>query len=155
FEHRTPAALAAVASALRAEDGADVPVGPLAAWPIAAWLREQGAPLDGFAQSTVLGTPAGTTEARLRAGIGALLDRHDALRLRLSPGWALDIAPRGAVSAADCWRRVDVAGLDREALRTAVEAERAGDGGGFDLEAGVVLRAVWFDAGPGEPGHLL
>ncbi|MFF2408064.1 amino acid adenylation domain-containing protein [Streptomyces sp. NPDC058092] len=156
FEHRTAAALAAVASALRTEDDVDVAVGPLEVWPIAAWLRERAAPLDGFAQSTVLGTPAGTTREQLLTAIGALLDRHDALRLRLlRPQWTLEIAPRGAVSAADCWRRVDVRGLDREALRTAIDTERAGDGGGFDLAAGVVLRAVWFDAGPREPGHLL
>ncbi|WP_432041783.1 amino acid adenylation domain-containing protein [Streptomyces cadmiisoli] len=156
FEHRTAAALAAVASALRSEDDTDVPVGPLEAWPIAAWLRERAAPLDGFTQSTVLGTPAGTTEEQLLTAIGALLDRHDALRLRLlRPQWTLEIAPRGAVSAADCWRRVDVRELDREALRTAIDTERTADGGGFDLAAGVVLRAVWFDAGPREPGHLL
>ncbi|WP_162624807.1 non-ribosomal peptide synthetase [Streptomyces cadmiisoli] len=156
FEHRTAAALAAVASALRSEDDTDVPVGPLEAWPIAAWLRERAAPLDGFTQSTVLGTPAGTTEEQLLTAIGALLDRHDALRLRLlRPQWTLEIAPRGAVSAADCWRRVDVRELDREALRTAIDTERTIDGGGFDLAAGVVLRAVWFDAGPREPGHLL
>ncbi|WP_326696607.1 amino acid adenylation domain-containing protein [Streptomyces sp. NBC_01754] len=156
FEHRTAAALAAVASALRTEDDPDAAVGPLEVWPIAAWLRERAAPLDGFAQSTLLGTPAGTTREQLLTAIGALLDRHDALRLRLPlPRWTPEIAPRGAVSAADCWRHVDVRGLDRRALRTAIGTERAGDGGGFDLAAGVVLRAVWFDAGPSEPGHLL
>lgn len=156
FEHRTAAALAVVASAPRTEGEAEAPDGPLEIWPIAAWLRERAAPLDGFAQSTVLGTPAGTTGEQLLTAIGALLDRHEALRLRLlGPDWTLEIAPRGAVSPADCWRRVDARGLAPEALRTAIHTERAHDGGGFDLAAGVVLRAVWFDAGPREPGHLL
>ncbi|MFE3143890.1 amino acid adenylation domain-containing protein [Streptomyces scopuliridis] len=146
FQSRTVAALAAVAveadeARTRAPDDG---VGPVALTPIVHWLRERGGPVEGFHQSMVVRTPAGLTFERLTAGLGTLLDHHDALRLRLrrtGGDWELETMPRGAVDAAAVVTRVETAdGLRDEPLRP---------------DAGEMVRAVWFDAGPAEPGRLL
>jgi non-ribosomal peptide synthase protein (TIGR01720 family) len=61
----------------------------------------------------------------------------------------------GSVDAGRCLSRVDVVGrrgddLVQTALGTWDEAA-----GALDPDAGVVLRAVWLDAGPEQPGRLL
>ena len=50
------------------------------------WLKERGGPLGRFSQGMLLSVPAGLPEEHLRAAVGALLDHHDALRLRLDVG---------------------------------------------------------------------
>ncbi|MGW6461936.1 condensation domain-containing protein, partial [Streptomyces sp. NPDC055078] len=50
--------------------------------------------------------------------------------------------------------RVDAAGLGPDALRSAVAEHAHRARAALDPDAGVVVRAVWFDAGP-EPGRLL
>ena len=69
--------------------------------------------------------------------------------------WTLEITPRGSVQAADCLYRVDVAGLDGDAL-AAVEVEQAAIARTrLDPGAGRLVQALWFDAGAGRPGRLL
>ena len=51
--------------------------------------------------------------------------------------------------------RVDVTGLDAAALREAVAAESDAATDRLDPDAGTMLSAVWFDAGPQELGRLL
>ncbi|PVE12341.1 non-ribosomal peptide synthetase, partial [Streptomyces scopuliridis] len=146
FQSRTVAALAAVA--IEADEARtqapDDGVGPVALTPIVHWLRERGGPVEGFRQSMVVRTPAGLTWERLTAGLGTLLDHHDALRLRLrrtGGDWELETMPRGAVDAAEVVTRVETAdALRDEPLRP---------------DAGEMVRAVWFDAGPAESGRLL
>ncbi|MEV7085112.1 amino acid adenylation domain-containing protein [Streptomyces sp. NPDC093085] len=152
FQHRTVAALAALADEVRAGGGGhgsavEPPgygIGAVPLTPIAHWLRERGGPVDGFHQSMVVRTPAGLTWEELTAGVAVLLDHHDALRSRLDRSggeWSLEVLPRGAVDVAAVVTRVDSA----EALTAAP----------FRPDAGEMVRAVWFDAGPGEPGRLL
>ena len=89
------------------------------ATPIMRWLKERGGPLGRFSQSMLLRVPAGLSEEHLRAALQAVLDRHDALRLRLDArrrrDWRLEIAPPGAVAAGACLRRVDAGGVDEAA----------------------------------------
>ncbi|MFF9062343.1 amino acid adenylation domain-containing protein, partial [Streptomyces sp. NPDC014882] len=164
FTHRTPAALAAVAAVAATGPAAagpvrDEPVGPLDATPVVRWLAGRGGSMDRYHQSTLVQVPAGLRQEHLTAALGALLERHDALRTRAvatgDGGWTLEVAPAGPVGAREALRRVGVpdpaAGpspelLDEEA-GTAV-AELAP----YD---GVMLRAVWFDAGDQAPGRLL
>ncbi|KAA2254443.1 amino acid adenylation domain-containing protein [Solihabitans fulvus] len=158
FEHRTVAGLAAVAVgateavAAPADDG----VGVVALTPIVHWLRERGGPIDGFHQSMLLTVPADLGEERLVAAVQALLDHHDTLRLRLTRAggivWGLEVAPRGAVSAASCVTRVDAAGADLREL-AAAQAKQAQ--ALLSPERGAMLRVVWLDAGPDRPGRLL
>src|SRR4029077_16362590 len=103
FQHQTVEALAAaasvvaepVASALSEMDRARLAVGVLPATPIMRWLKERGGPLDRFSQSMLLRVPAGLSPQHLTAALQAVLDHHDALRLRLTVGqdaeWHLEV----------------------------------------------------------------
>ncbi|MDH6108904.1 amino acid adenylation domain-containing protein/non-ribosomal peptide synthase protein (TIGR01720 family) [Kitasatospora sp. MAP12-15] len=168
FEHGTPAALARVCRTEQAEPARerdpDAGIGPVPATPIVHHLRALGGPIDGYHQSVVLRSPAGLDEPTLHRAVQYLLDRHDALRLRLGPGqalgpvrdgdWQLSVAQRGEVSGKACVSRVDVEGsgaatadLVREArLRAARE---------LAPQDGALVRVVWLDRGPDLPGRLV
>jgi non-ribosomal peptide synthase protein (TIGR01720 family) len=115
--------------------------------------------LDGYNQSSMLECPPGVDEKDLAAAIQTLIDHHDTLRLRVTGGTdgrhGLEVLPRGAVSARERLTRVDIAGLDETAVAAAVS--QAGEAARRRLRPGDadVLQAVWFDAGPGQPGRLL
>ncbi|SBT41188.1 non-ribosomal peptide synthetase [Micromonospora narathiwatensis] len=182
FTHRTVAALAGVAGELgpaEAEDP-DAALGDVPLPPIVEWLRGRAGtahPVDGVAQSVVVRTPAGLRGADLAAGLQALLDHHDALRMTLhrdGAAWRLAVPPRGTVSAADCLRRVSAAptatvsggpeatvsatvsgGPDATRSDPAIGAARAEALAGLRPEDGRLLRAVWGDAGTDLPGWLV
>ncbi|MEW1601535.1 amino acid adenylation domain-containing protein, partial [Streptomyces sp. NPDC093808] len=156
FTHQTVAELARVGRreddrpAVRAEDDG---TGPVELTPIVHRLRERRGPVDAFHQSVLLQVPAGLGEERLTAAVQALLDHHDALRLRLTRTagglvWALEAGERGSVDAARCVRRVSLAGADVAQEARAAVARLA-------PESGVMVQAVWFDAGTEAPGRLL
>ncbi|MFE4261097.1 amino acid adenylation domain-containing protein [Streptomyces sp. NPDC056883] len=156
FELKTVEALAAAARSVDAAPDAvaDEPVGELKPTPVMEWLRGLGGPIDGFHQSMTVQVPAGLDEELLRDALQVLLDRHDALRtiLRRTPGrWTLEIPPKGAVRAADCLHRVDLAAEGDSWPGRHAEAARAR----LAPEDGRILQAVWFDAGPERPGRLL
>ena len=157
FQRKTPAGLAAVAEATGAAGpaGEESGVGELPLTPVMRWFDERGMLAGRYAQSVVVPVPAGLDGARLTAGLQAVLDRHDMLRGRLVDGPCLEVREAGAVAAGGCVRRVDAAGLDAGALRrTLAEAGRAALDR-LDPRAGEMVRAVWLDPGPGQPGHLL
>ena len=135
FQHQSVAALAAVAGVVEetASRQPDIATGALPATPIMRWLMERGGPIDRFNQAMLLRLPAGLREDDLVGALQAVLDHHDALRLRLmgaaSGGdLALEIAPVGRVDARACLRRVDVGGLGEDFA--AGLHHRAGAGGG-------------------------
>src|SRR6202008_2405630 len=70
-------------------------------------------------------------------------------------GWSFAVRPQGAVDAAACLRRVNVAGLDGAALRSVIAAEAVAAEGRLDPGAGHLVEAVWFDAGAERAGRLL
>ena len=183
FQHQTVEALAAAAgvvaepaaSALSEADRARLAVGVLPATPIMLWLQERGGPLDGFSQSMLLRVPAGLAQEHLTAALAAVLDHHDALRLRLtlvpqdrtSPDrdglsetasaaeWQLEVMPPGSVAASACLRRIDVAGIDDDAaLRGLIAAEAEAAERRLSPTSGTMVQAVWFDAGPAQAGRL-
>ncbi|MFD3505604.1 amino acid adenylation domain-containing protein, partial [Streptomyces sp. NPDC058676] len=163
FERRTVAAIAETmdvgTEAARAEEpGAGV--GPLPPTPIMHWLRERGGPLDRFNQSTVLRVPAGLRLEPLITAVQAVLDHHDALRMRVtesadSGAPACDIAEPGAVRAGSVTRRVAVRGLDEEERERVYAAEAEAAAERLEPERGVMLQVVWFDRGAAQPGRLL
>ncbi|HEY1245901.1 MAG TPA: amino acid adenylation domain-containing protein, partial [Hyphomicrobiaceae bacterium] len=167
FQHQTVAGLAAASSAIAvpAAGEAEEASGGLPATPIMRWLAESGGRLEGFHQGMLLQVPRAMREADLAAALQVLLDRHDALRLRLmagaedsagsAAGLALEIAPRGAVGAAACLRRIDVGGLDAAGLRECLAQEGQAAARRLSPSRGVMLQAVWFDAGGTAPGRLL
>ena len=85
FQHQTVAALAAVAVAGQetVSDLRDVATGLLPLTPIMHWLVERGVPLERFHQAMLLQVPAGLRGDDLSAALQAVIDHHDALRLRL------------------------------------------------------------------------
>ena len=161
FEHQTAGALAAAVmpAAEAPTSEPDVPAGPLPATPIMRWLAERGGPIDRFHQALVLQVPASLREDQLLGALQALLDHHDGLRLRVARGeggdLALEVAPPGAVDARSCLRRVDVSGLDHVALRARVAEEAHAAELRLSPAAGVMVQAVWLDAGARAPGRLL
>ncbi|MGW7078461.1 amino acid adenylation domain-containing protein [Streptomyces sp. NPDC054866] len=157
FEHETPARLAAVARHVVAETAtAESGIGDVPLTPVMRALGERG--LRGrFAQWTIVGAPAGLGRDVLAGGVGAVLDTHDMLRAHAvagSTGPKLSVRPRGSVDAAALVTRVDATdaqvdsldGLADEAAREATER--------LDPAAGVLLQAVWVDAGPERTGRL-
>ncbi|EKX62562.1 putative surfactin synthetase, subunit 2 [Streptomyces ipomoeae 91-03] len=163
FRHRTVAALGAVAetvdtTARRPEDDG---TGSVPLTPVMHWLRELGGPFASYHQSALVRTPAELDLPGLTAVLQALADRHDLLRatlvrpsLRSTEDWSLHVPPVGAVDAAGWIERVDVAGLDVEALNRVVGEQARATRALLDPDAGGMVKAVWFDAGDA-PGRLL
>ncbi|MFE7841049.1 amino acid adenylation domain-containing protein [Streptomyces sp. NPDC057474] len=163
FRHRTVAALGTVAetvdaTARRPEDDG---TGIVPLTPVMHWLRELGGPFASYHQSALVRTPAELDLPGLTTVLQALADRHDLLRatlLRPSPDatddWSLHVPPVGTVDAAGWIDRVDAAGLDAAALGEMVAEQARAARTLLDPDAGVMVRAVWFDAGDA-PGRLL
>ncbi|WP_143220205.1 AMP-binding protein, partial [Actinomadura sp. CNU-125] len=162
FEHRTPAALARAAVPVRpdrADAAEEAGSGVVPLTPVMLELVERSGPAARAGQSMWVGVPAGLVEERLVAAVQAVLDRHDMLRARLSADSAdgarhLVVPPAGsdeAMTARACVRRVDATDPDESALGDLAEREAER----LDPQAGVMVRAVWFDAGPEVPGRLL
>ncbi|MFE9727906.1 amino acid adenylation domain-containing protein [Streptomyces sp. NPDC005794] len=159
FERRTPAALAA-----RSRPGgpaAEVLVGratgPVPPTPISSWLAELGGAVEEYNQSVLLRVPAQADGAVATGALQALLDHHDALRMRAEPKddhWQMSIAEAGGVDAATVLERVPAANVPQEELDRLVRARCAVARERLAPQEGSVLRAVWFDRGPQEPGYL-
>ncbi|MFE6775877.1 amino acid adenylation domain-containing protein [Streptomyces sp. NPDC057702] len=154
FERRTVAALAAVEQRSAEPAPAAVPAtGGAPLTPILRWLVERGGPIADYHQSTVLRTPAGTTTAHLVAGLGQVIDHHDALRATLTPT-ALEFPAPGTLDAARLVERVDATGLPAAEHARTLRARATTAARALDPFGGTMLRLVWLDAGPREPGLL-
>ena len=160
FEQQTVAGLAEVANttATEASVEADDGVGELSTTPMVEWLAELGTGMEGFHQSVVVGVPAGLTRSGLTAAWQAVLDRHDALRMRLDDVdglWQRHITEPGSVRAADVIACRDCAGLGDEELSALLTTAAMTARDELDPAAGVMLRVVWCDRGGTSPGLLL
>ncbi len=160
FEQKTPAGIAAVAEQggpARA-DAADG-VGEVPWTPVTRALldRDPRAMTRGaLAQWVTVGAPGDLSMATLVAGLTAVIETHDLLRGRVVETEGeqprLIVADRGTVDAATLVERVEAGtgALDELADRCAEAAAAR-----LDPAAGVLLRAVWVDAGPGRAGRLV
>ncbi|MFD8076232.1 non-ribosomal peptide synthase/polyketide synthase [Streptomyces sp. NPDC059718] len=171
FQHRDVASLAEVAVPLAGDERLrthDDGTGLVPLTPIMHALRERGGPIWGYHQAAFLQTPADLDEDGLLAVLRAVADRHDMLRARLErtrtqpcfkgdsgEQWALRVPAPGTVDVSAWLARADVSGADGTALREAVSAHAVTARAGLDPDTGDMVRAVWFDAGPGRPGRLL
>ncbi|MDQ3761424.1 MAG: amino acid adenylation domain-containing protein [Actinomycetota bacterium] len=162
FQRRTPAALAALGEDMQpvtTQTSDQDRIGSVFLLPIVQRLSEQSGPIKRFNQHTLVRVPAAADLASLGQILQAVLDRHDGLRLRLTrhaPAvWSLETTAEGSVQAVDLLRRIDVVGLDTAALRMVIAAESDAATGRLDPDAGIMLQAVWFDAGRAEQGRLL
>ncbi|MGP3969991.1 amino acid adenylation domain-containing protein [Streptomyces sp. 6N223] len=162
FQHRTPAAIAAVARRTGTGAGAGPAtgdgVGEVELTPIADQLREEVTGLPAatreFAQYATVTAPAGADTASVERAIQAVLDRHDALRLKLTepvPGlWSLRTLPPGAISASGVVSRVTLpAGAD---LRAALDEQIAAARSRLRPEDGLMVQAVLLEPERRTPG---
>jgi len=156
FQHQTVAALAAAATTVKEvlSPPADEPVGILPATPIIRWLWELDGAFDSIHQATLLRTPADLHAAGLRAALQVLLDHHAALRLRVIPA-GLQVMPESPVLADAVLHRVGMRNLADDALRALVREQATAAVRRLAPAAGVMVQAVWFDAGADAPGRLL
>ncbi|QDQ10097.1 non-ribosomal peptide synthetase [Streptomyces spectabilis] len=157
FERPTAAELARAARfGTGAEPAWDVGVGDVPWTPV---MRALGERVTGgaFAQWVLVGAPAGLGVRTLAAGVRALLERHDMLRAHTvgpGPEPRLVVRDQGAVSAEDLVTAVDATGVDDGRLDTAARDAALDAVRRLDPARGVMLRAVWLDAGPGRVGRL-
>src|SRR5207253_8175684 len=87
--------------------------GPVALTPIQRWFVEQDlAEAQHFTQSALVELGAEVDATALGEAVAAVVEHHDALRLRVrrgAQGWEQEIA---AAQTADCLERVDLSGVD-------------------------------------------
>ncbi|MGW2090548.1 AMP-binding enzyme, partial [Streptomyces sp. NPDC001880] len=162
FQWRTVEALAAIAGTAEvapAFEAASEAIGEVPPTPVMSLFAGRGGPMDGFFQSMGARVPAGVRLTDVEGAVQALVDHHDVLRMRASltgeGRWVLSVPEVGAVRAAGLVCRVDVAGLSRDRLAAVVAQEQTAAQGRLAPAGGVLVQAVWFDAGPGAEGLLL
>jgi amino acid adenylation domain-containing protein/non-ribosomal peptide synthase protein (TIGR01720 family) len=156
FDNQTVSKLAAVAgtgAGVRAEQGTlegDVPLIPIQLW----FLEQESVEPHHFNQAALIEAPAGLDPALLGQATEHLLVHHDALRLRLrreDGRWRQTYtASAGPVP----FRCVDLKTVTEPELRARIEQGATEAQGSLDLEAGPIVRVVWFDLGD-RPGRLL
>ncbi|MFC9836297.1 amino acid adenylation domain-containing protein [Rhodococcus sp. NPDC127530] len=164
FEQRTISRLGQVAG----NDGdrpalAELPgggIGDMPLTPAAQFLLDRARVIDRYAQAVVLELPRAMDPDKLDRVIGAVVDRHDALRARLvrgSDGTAfLSVSPAGAPLPAGTIVRVPLPAHADPAQRTRDEHEAATRR--LNPAAGVMMQCVWLDPGPDDTtrrGRLL
>ncbi|MDO1482185.1 amino acid adenylation domain-containing protein [Rhodococcus ruber] len=166
FEHKTVAALAAVAR--RADTEAPVVlaeldgggVGWLPLTPFETFVVNRPGGLARFHQKMIVRLPVGIDRAGIVATLTAVVDHHDMWRSRLVRdtrlGDGLVVAEPGTVDVDALVHRVVVDG-DLPAAALAAAASDALDAalGRLDPEAGKMLQFVWLDSGPQRPGRLV
>nr|WP_281256189.1 non-ribosomal peptide synthase/polyketide synthase [Nocardia amikacinitolerans] len=164
FEQKTVAGLASVAETADASAPAvaalaELPgggVGDMPLTPVVRFMAERPGSFGRFNQTLALELPLGIDRAGIATTVGAVIDRHDMLRARLSregDDWVVRTAEPGAVDVDALIERVEfpAAATDAELLDIATAAlDSALDR--LDPAAGVVVRFVWLD--PAEGGRM-
>ncbi|NUP18252.1 MAG: amino acid adenylation domain-containing protein, partial [Streptomyces sp.] len=160
FEEKTPErlALVAVVTGDGAEEEEDGGVGEVPWTPVMRSLGEDVLRA-GFAQWMAVGAPAGLGTEVLTAGLAAVLAVHPMLRGGVRGGAdgrpVLVVPEADAVDLSGRVVRVDAAGVPDGGLDdVAGEAARAAVAA-LDPVAGVMVRAVWVDAGPDRVGRVV
>ncbi|MDQ0937556.1 non-ribosomal peptide synthase/polyketide synthase [Streptomyces turgidiscabies] len=160
FEHQTPALLAESVTAehdtVRREQNADVPAyGPAPRTPMMGWFTDLGSDVAEFNQSLVLRVPAALDLDALGTALLTVLDHHDALRMRVTGDWKIQVPEPGSVAVADCLIRHDAVDLDESAVRSAVTEQARAARARLAPAEGRMLQAVWLDRGTDRDGLLV
>ncbi|MEV4643071.1 amino acid adenylation domain-containing protein, partial [Actinoplanes sp. NPDC049548] len=159
FEQQTPAGLAAVAGVIQDNAPIGEPgIGDVPLTPVMHELLDRTGPdrIGEAALATLVTTPAGADHALLDQALRALLIHHDILRARLTSdagGWRLTVPE--AAAPGTLVHRVDVSGLEGDDVFRVLEEGAEAAAARIDPHNGVMVRAVWFDAGPERAGRLL
>ncbi|MER6470635.1 non-ribosomal peptide synthase/polyketide synthase [Streptomyces collinus] len=159
FTHQTVAELATVAGGAprHTETGpvsGDVPLTPIQEW----FLTSPRASHDHFNQSLLLELGTAPDTAALEKALDALLDHHDALRMRFTEdenGWHQFDPPPSDTDRDRLLARHDLSGLAPAEADAAMEKAADDLHTGFDLARGPLLRAALFTGDAGRPAFLL
>ncbi|MET8877269.1 amino acid adenylation domain-containing protein [Nocardia sp. NPDC004604] len=153
FERKTVAALAAIATDVRAQTVSELPgggVGTVELTPIVHAMVEQGPTWNRFGQAVLIGLPEGFGRDQLSAAVQALIDHHDLLRSTLrhtGQGWEWVVAERDSITADDL---IEVVAADADSDDSYErELQQAADL--LDPEAGVVARFVLIERAGADP----
>ncbi|MEV4130078.1 amino acid adenylation domain-containing protein [Nocardia sp. NPDC049707] len=153
FERKTVAALAAIATDVRAQTVTELPgggVGAVQLTPIVHAMVEQGPTWNRFGQAVLIGLPEGFGRDQLSAAVQALIDHHDVLRSTLrhtERGWEWIVAERDSITADDL---IQVVAADANA-DDSYERELRQAADLLDPEAGVVARFVLIERPGADP----
>ncbi|MEE8586582.1 MAG: condensation domain-containing protein, partial [Acidobacteriota bacterium] len=157
FERQTIAQLAAVATLSQAAPAQQAAVqGEVPLTPVQRWFFEQQFPASHhFNQTLLFEVGRQLSPTLLEEAAGALIDHHDALRLRF---WQQGGAWRqfNAVGEENrIFGLIDLAGLPAGRRSAAQQEACAVLQGSLDLHSGPLLRIAFFERGPEAPPHLL
>ena len=146
--------------ALQAEQGLVMGAAPLT--PIQRWFFDQDwAAPNHFNQSVLLHLPTDTNVAAVRQALGAVIEHHDALRLRFAcaeEGWAQSHAYPGDAEANHTVLDVvdsDAASLTRADIAVLIQSASARAQTSLDVTHGPMLRAVYLHLGAVHESRLL
>ena len=156
FEYPTVAELADVVRQEEPAETGNAPddgLGSLPAPPIVHWALELG-PIDGFHQAVCVRVPAGAGHDRLAKALHLVLDRHPALRAKLTDDRSLHVDPPTGTTY-DVLTAVDITDLDADATTAVADEQRTAAAGALRPPDGRLVRAVWLNAGADKPGTLL
>ncbi|MGW2465292.1 condensation domain-containing protein, partial [Streptomyces sp. NPDC001761] len=157
FTHQTVAALATVVRAAPGRSGDGPVTGEVPLTPIQKWfLTTPRAAHHHFNQSALLELDGTPDPRALRAALDALLEHHDALRMRFTrdaDGWHQFNPPPAA--GPGILVHHDLTGLSAEEADAAMAKAADELHAGFDLARGPQLRAALFTGEPGRPAFLL
>lgn len=157
FQHQTIEALAAIAERTeRPSETLEVVQGPVPLTAMQSWFFEHDfAEPHHWNQMITLAVAEGIGPELLQLALQALVDHHDALRLRFhrsEEGWRqVNLAPGERLMLT----RIDLSQQDAAQRDDLVREAAAELNGGFDLSTGPLVRAASVDLGAGQPRQLL
>lgn len=158
FQQQTIEGLAGLMQPLKQNVSAatELSTGTLPFTPIMHWLLQRAGSIRRFSQSMLLRVPTGVREADLIKALQAVLDHHDALRLRIeTANRTLVISPPGLMRAESCFRLCSLQGLNEEARNALMLKEAQAAQMRLAPEQGSIVQAIWFEMGPQRSGKLL
>src|SRR2546429_4706494 len=157
FVHQSVASLAANLGdglPVAAEQGPVVGAVPLT--PIQRWFfATQATAPEHFDQSVTVELAEDLDADALRAALAALVEHHDALRMRFGQTDGAWHQHNAAVEAGGELERHDLSAAEAGVQRGAMEDVAARTHAGFDLGGGPLIRAVLFDLGASQRPVLL
>ena len=155
FERQTIASLAVVAgteTSVGAEQGPVVGAVPLT--PILQWFFDRGlANPSHYNQSIVLRVTERIDPELLQRALAALVEHHDALRLRFTERDGRWTAHNASPEHRDVLEVIDLAGMGNTAAMTRMEEAATTVQHGLDLAEGPLLRCLLFESVPADRGQ--
>ncbi len=151
FRHQTVASLVATVAEVAPVAAEQGPVsGEVPLTPIQHWLFDtQPARPEHIDQAVTFELGEGVDEAALRTALAAVIEHHDALRMRFEhvDGWWRQV--NAPVEPVDVLRRHDLSAVDAGEQRAAMDKVAGQVHAGFDLGRPPLLSALLFDLGTG------